>query len=443
MRRVSLITLGFTVGCALALPAAAQDSFDLLGIDSRSAAMGGAMTAEADGFASVYHQPANLSFCRGSSVSARASYLMYGLKVDVGPDDIEPEQLDNRLGMTLGGCLKLPHNLAIGLSVDTGATNLLGLQVSTPNAKPIWLMYGPALLKPTIQFAASYRILDNLSVGLGVSATLNVGMGLSAGVPLFEDGTVQVGIDTQATPAVGLLAGVAYRPGPVKLGLTYRGAHYVQLKATMPINLDGGSDLAIIDMRLANGYVPHQVALGVSVDPIPALTLAADVTWHHWSGYTGKAGGFGPYVQVVPGASDALPDEANGADLLDYAVASLVFSDTIAPRVGLEYRFKELLAFRAGYHYRMSPYRNPTGGTTNLMDANVHTPSLGLGLDHLVGKKGMPKEDRKHRMSLDLSGRMGLLEGLAVSQPAQDQYAAFSFAGGVYDIGLTGTYAWR
>jgi long-subunit fatty acid transport protein len=432
--------LGALLAC-LAGPAWAQDSFELLAVDAASAALGGAVTATSEGFASVYYDPANLAFCKDSSVGVRAGYLMHGLDVTVPEGDPAAKGTPNRLGLTAGGCLRLPHALALGVAIDMSG-NLLGLDVSTPNAQPRWLMYGSALQRPTIQAALAWAPREDLALGIGISASVAAEIGLAAGLPVFEDGTVQVEIASKARAVAGVIAGVSYRPKRVKLGLTYRQAHYIHLQARTPIRLDEDDAVAIVDLSLASPYTPHQVALGVAVDPIPSLTLMADLTWYHWSGYTGREGGFGPYIQAVPGTSEDLPEEANAADLLEYADVALVFRDTFSPRVGVEYRWRERLAVRGGYHYRMSPYPMPSG-ETNLLDRDTHTGSVGVGYTLRVGAKGEAWEERRHRLTVDGYGRIGVLGTALVEEAGRGQYARVVYGGEVFDVGVALTYGWR
>ncbi|HCU24390.1 MAG TPA: hypothetical protein DF383_05170 [Deltaproteobacteria bacterium] len=179
--------------------------------------------------------------------------------------------------------------------------------------------------------AASYRVLDNLSVGLGLdinyaffqsdSATLAPGFPETAGTNR-----------TDSALGIGGRIGILYKPiKMLSLGLTYVTRQHFQ-------RFDRYSDLIPTGLDL-----PQEFAFGLSVVPMEGLTVLTDFRWIDWSsGFIG---------------SDLA---AGGLEWRDQYVFAGGVDYNLDPKLGLP------IAIRVGYNYGRSPI-TPKNAFRNLV----------------------------------------------------------------------------
>jgi long-chain fatty acid transport protein len=170
------------------------------------------------------------------------------------------------------------------------------------------------------------------------------------------------------------------------LGVTYRGQSNLDLN--IEALLDGIVDFAGIEVPLLYeleastiaGFTPQQVAMGLTFTRVEDLSINFDLTWVNWSAYESPTAELLARLEVdpPPGTPVELPDEPEPTVLVPPE-----FSDRFVPRAGIEYRgarfAKVEVPARVGYVYERSPVPDQPG-VTNLIDADRHTVTVGLGV---------------------------------------------------------------
>ena len=198
--------------------------------------------------------------------------------------------------------------------------------------------------------AASYRVLKNLSIGVGLdidyaffqsdSATLATGFPETAGTNR-----------TDSALGIGGRFGLIYKPlKMLQLGVTYVTRQHFQ-------RFDRYADLIPTGLDL-----PQEVAFGLAITPFEGATLLTDFRWLDWSsGFLGK------------------PLAAGGLQWRDQFIFAGGFDYSFYPK------FHFPLAVRMGYNYGRSPI-TPTNAFQNLLIPLPIEQHLTSGLTFDVNK---------------------------------------------------------
>ena len=376
------------VTCLLLVPRLGLASMvDLYGWGSRASALGGAFTALADDFTAVYYNPAGLMYPRTLET---AFPNRKGIQFDFGYVYGEPRlyvQDPNKrrqaedYGSTTGPYLGITIDpvdfhgtfrrkmFAFGLGLYLPVDHLLYYGRYFPEERRYPFFYDYSMrfvLLPGI----AVEVLPRLSLGLGLQmlarlhtdtlGTVHVSLDrllsqealITGRIPLERE-NVRLGEFEDLTLNLAPIIGVQYRPTPwIRFGLVYRGENYVNdFGLTNPI-INLGDILAFeqgYQFKFVRFFTPHQVFLGIAWLPAPKLTVSLDTGWLDWSDFHD--------------IEASKPDPS--------------FRDTWMPRLGAEYRWKEVWFFRAGYFYYASPVPEQKG-VTNFLDNDRHVFSTGL-----------------------------------------------------------------
>ena len=123
------------------------------------------------------------------------------------------------------------------------------------------------------------------------------------------------------------------------------------------------------------------------------------------------------------------------------------FRDVVVPRLGAEYRIlDDDLALRAGYHYRAAIAPVPSQ-TSNLLDSDVHSISLGGGYffgdrpDEMTEPATGP-HIRGANGSIDVFVRVQHMKSRNVTRTEAGPLDVYSFGGNVLDAGLQLSIGW-
>lgn len=180
--------------------------------------------------------------------------------------------------------------------------------------------------------SASYKILDNLSIGVGLdinyaffqsdSATLQPGLPETAGTNR-----------TDSALGIGGRIGLLYKPiKMLRIGVTYVTRQHFQQFERYTDLINGGLDL------------PQEVAFGLAVEPFSGFMVQTDFRWLNWSG----AGFLGQ----------------------DLALGGVEWRDQYIFAGGINYDFYKHFDFplqlRVGYNYGRSPI-TPKNAFRNLI----------------------------------------------------------------------------
>jgi len=399
--RNGAVAILFTALIGHAVTARANTPEDIQGVGARNNGMGGGATASASDFTAAYYNPAGLSRCADSHIGVDIRHTVYGLHVrrigaDAPPESPKPTRDQTRV--TSGLCLHLPYNITMGFMLGIGLQNQMTLDLSQPNSRPQWIMYGETLEQLSIALGFSYKPIEQLSLGFGGSVLINTDLSFGATVPVAVDNdgdgfTDPLGVNLRlnVVPTGAPYLGVHFQPIPqLRLGATFRGAMYLNLDvpATIRANALGGIELPIpVQVQGVGWYTPRQLAVGVAVDPVRDLTLTADVTFYNWGAL---ANSYYPFLAVKPQSGY----DSGVVGALGYQrMGKPGWHNIVQPRLGGEVRILDSrLAIRAGYSFRPSALPNPGTRTmlsndgfsriqniTTLLDTSVHTISAGLG----------------------------------------------------------------
>jgi len=325
---------GLCVAVAIALawaPSAQASPEDLFGWGPRSPAMGGTGAASSYGADATYTNPALLSLVHHNVLTlgyAGAVFDMHadgvGLPGRVSALPAKGYVVGAEVPIPFGGILR--DRVAVGMAFYTPTDALLRGNILYPETPEFPLLADRAQ-------SLAVRIGTGVDIGYGI----RVGVGVAALAALVGSidvistaGAVGAKVDDQLiatyAPTVGLAYDLPFDRAPDgstrwRIGATWRG----KLDATFGVNVDA-SKLSTINLPVFNiagvaQYDPEELAIEVA-HVRDGWTVAAGITWKHWSAYPGV---FEPTI-ICPADTDC-------AALTPPVIA---YSDNIVPRVGAE-----------------------------------------------------------------------------------------------------------
>jgi long-subunit fatty acid transport protein len=351
MRTLALCACAVAFAWASSARASPEDIF---GWGPRSPAMGGTGVATATGVDATYTNPALLSLIHENKLTLGFAGATFDLHAD-GP------QLPGRVsalpaqGYVVGVAVPIPFG---GILRDRIAT---GFAFYTPTDA---LVRGRILYPETPDFPLLADRTQSIAVRIGAGADIGYGIRVGAGVAALANlvgsidvvstgGIIGSKVDDQLiatyAPAVGLAWDLPFDLGRDgrprwRIGASYRGS----IGATFGVNVDA-SKLSTLNLPVFNiagvaQYDPDEFAFEVA-HVRDGWTVAAGVTWKHWSAYPGV---FEPTV-LCPA----------GSDCAALTPPPIGFSNTIVPRLGAEKHWalpqQAAIRLRAGFFYEPTP----------------------------------------------------------------------------------------
>lgn len=460
-RGVHPASLGPSARCAgvlaalLLAPAGVRASVpDSYGFGSRSTAMAGAVTADAADFSACYYNPAGLVAAPGVEVSAGYMYNWQNLRIN----DVDNEVADVH---GLMGGLVAPGELfgvpfAFGIAVhlpDNGISYIHARRQGVPR----WELYDTRAQLLYLSANIAIGLFDAIEIGGGIaylSATRgSFGIRGRADINFPYESQLQHEVDADLTAVRFAQLGLRVPLGEWgAIGATYRGQSNLDLE--IDAHLEGVVDFSGIDVPLLYeletktiaSFTPHQVALGVSLQRVDFLRINFDLTWMHWSGYESPTAKIKARLDVQPpeGVSVELPGEPAPT-----VIVPPEFEDRFVPRIGVEYRIPAYgepravhghdeprvlleIPLRAGYVFEHSPIPEQSG-VTNLVDADRHTITVGLGA--IINA---PAEELGGSLHVDVHGMFSVLpERVTIKDNAADFIGDYHADGEIFGIGST------
>lgn len=424
----------------MSLPTVAQATVpDQYGFGSRSTAMAGAVTADAKDFSAGYYNPAGIAEAEGIELSLGYMYNVQNLTVngaDNGVDDVHGIVF----GLVAPGELfDVPFAFSVGVHLpDNGLSYINARRQGVPR----WELYDTRVQLLYLEACLAIRPWEFIEVGGGIgylTATRGTfGIRGRADIITPFDSQLEHEVDADLTAVRFPQAGIRLLlDGWGALGVTYRGQSNLNLNISAV--LDGIVDFAGIEVPLLYeleastfaGFTPQQVAMGVSFTRLRDLSVNFDLTWVNWAAYESPTAELLARLEAEPppGTPVELPDEPVPTELIPPE-----FSDRFVPRAGIEYRgarfAKVEVPARIGYAFEKSPVPDQPG-ITNLIDADRHTLTLGLGV--LLKE---PFGDVLGAMSLDAHGMFSFLpkRRFFKDNPA-DFIGDYSAAGTIFGAG--------
>jgi hypothetical protein len=452
MRRLAASAIGIALG--IGLGEAHANEPDAYGLGSRSAAMGGAVAADATDFSANYYNPAALASARGVSVSVGYVHVWNRLRTN-GRDN----KVANAHGL-VGGLVApgkifgVPFAFGIGTYIpDAGLSRIKALRQETPR----WALYDERASILFLSANLAVKPLRWLEIGGGLTflaatnGRFSIGGKADIQQPYRSKLTHEVDADLTSIryPEVGLRV---LLPGLGAIALAYRGE--TKLKLSIDAHLAG--DLSFLGIqvpllydlasRTIDAFLPQQFVLGLSFQRVERLRVNADLTFVNWAAYESPTARTSAHleVQVPPGFPVTLP-----ADPKPTQVIPPGFKNRLVPRFGVEYvvpaaggmrrvsgddqehRLLEI-PLRAGYAFEKSPVP-PQTGVTNFVDADRHTISLGVGIVLNAPGAVLPGS-----LVLDLHGQLSLLpERVTRKDNPADFIGSYRAGGSMYGLGST------
>jgi len=326
--------------------------------------MGGAGTALIQDGAAVFFNPGGMSFLAGNSIN-----------LGVTPTIENGQFLDKNTG--LSARTKSPVSFPFAGYAVFGAKDSsklkFGIGVYTPFGSTVqwedgWmgrfaltrLQLQSIFFQPTV----SYKITNKLGIGAGfVYATGKVN--LQKDIPVVDaSGTYGHAELNGKASGYGFNAGIYYKPTEkLSIGLTYRSQ--VNMKVT------SGDATFTVPASLASNFpngkftaslpLPQVATLGFGFAVNSKLSLALDINYVGWKVY------------------DTLSfDYANNTPSLADTKSARVYKNTMAFRLGGQYKVTEAFAVRLGIAYGLSPIQSGYV-TPETPDANRVNFTLGIG----------------------------------------------------------------
>ncbi|MCP5467912.1 MAG: outer membrane protein transport protein [Deltaproteobacteria bacterium] len=282
--KIKNASLAISLLSTLAMPFAAHatNGLRLIGVGPTSVGMGGGAVAKPQTSTSIYINPAGMN---DTANMADLNFLI-GLPNTTMDSSLAPA--GNPSAVAVGGeddLILLPNGSATfgfmennKLTIGLGTFLTSGFQVEFPVSRlPAALTgnqydtsgrYANFKMIP----AVSYRVLDNLSIGVGLDVNysfLNADLGTS--LPGFPQTAGRGRFD----PAFGIggRIGIIYKPiDMLQLGVNYSTRQYYQEFKRYSDVLKESLDM------------PQEVNVGVALTPQEALLLTMDFRWINWSG---------------------------------------------------------------------------------------------------------------------------------------------------------------
>ncbi len=378
--------------CAAALVAApslahANTPEDVYGASARTIAMGGAGTALPGDYSAVHYNPAGLSHCQSDLLTLDVSYISHHLAFtdeDTGRlEPLVPKRTRNQTRIMLGACLDLPFDITAGLGLGFGTPGAIRLDQQTASEQPNFVMYGENHEQLSVGLGFSWRASRTLSIGAGFAALFESQLPLTADLPILEPDptdpsgyrpvgfSLGIGLGAKLAARAGLL----WTPSPrFRIGAAYRAPLFHDLDVDANITAKLIIEIPVpVHVDSLGWFSPRQLSAGASGEPVPNLTLTADVTYYRWGELRTKDSSY-PFLNMY----SLDPDGASGALVFPRPIRS-GWKNNVAWRAGGELRtHDDDVKIRVGGGYRTRAVNSADDSNVNLLDAPVVTGSAGV-----------------------------------------------------------------
>jgi hypothetical protein len=399
MARIGLGRGAAVAGACLALLVAADANaspFELYGAGARGAALGNAMTAEASGADAVFYNVAGLARAiPGVSIgfmvgTDNARILLndrpggyeipdFGSSTPTVPSDatLQERRDSDAMGtfgtVTLGAVTGLGSpRLRLGFLMSAPAFGVDGSSTRFSDERErlfsnalAYELIGSRVRRLDIEAGVAYRVLDNLSIGLGM--TLQPKASTVNGVYL-ENATDQSQVDINLSQSSGFSAG--FTAGALlelsdwmRLGLSFRQGIGFDIDGENTIQIRGLSEEDVDEYPIRQQLAwrpqssPTMATAGAATD-LGKSTVLFDMRYTVWSGYRDSQG------------------EKAG------------FDNTISPRLGLEYHYNDRTTARVGLSFDPTPVPDQVG-RTNYVDNDRGAISVGASHNFEVRERSL------------------------------------------------------
>ena len=422
---------------------ALADQFNLYGYGPRAAAMGGALTADANDYTAVFYNPALL--VTRKEINFGFHFQWYRMLSDVQPKQTTPaldctscnppDAVGYSVGLLFPLAGKVKNRVAVGLGIYLPSAVMLRVSAPDPTT-PYWYRYNSNPERIVVHAGAGIHIVDWLNVGIGVQALADlVGDGADVQVDLFSKIVKKRQLNSYLGTRVSPVFGVNLSPWKrLRFGATFRMEMKLVYEIPAKVDLEGIGTLSFAVVGVAH-YTPHTLAFGVAYDVTDQLTLSLDGEWMNWSAanavgcrpggprFTG--GTCSPYVSLTIDLSGPTLAALGLDSALDLASPQNDpgFSDTLSVRFGGEYRLSERFAARLGVSYRPTPVPKQNVEGTNLLDGTTVGIAGGVGINFPD-----PLEIFQHPIQMDFAVQGAFLLPREAVKPPTDVVPSYTYS---------------
>lgn len=334
-------------------------------------AMAGAFAALANDPTAIFYNPAGLAWVKGTQLSLGGTFIFPAgsLTLPNWPDPTFQKvyQLDQTF---FPPHFYLSKSLGERLTAGIGVFAPYGLGTAWPVNYPLrYICTETSMQTLFINPTLSYKLSDNLALGFGVSyitSELSLDLVRLVTIPEVWTGEVPASLKKAKGDSVGFNAGLLYRRDRLGVGIYWRSGFKVDYSGTL--KLDKMRVPALIQPYLPDsGEVttsfrhPNIFGLGISYQASEKFLLALEGQYYTWNVYD-------RYVIAVNYQGGGTEEETVEEN----------FKNSIILRAGLQYLFRENLAFRAGLIYDQTPQPVESMDPT-LPDASRVAFTLGFG----------------------------------------------------------------
>lgn len=402
--------LAVTIGGVVALTTPAQANiFDTFGAGARSQGMAGAVTALGGDHFSAFHNPAGLVEApAGIGLGITGLFNRTAIRLKPRPTGYDPprygllrpradnEDAPGMSGVLLGFALPLfIDDLVLGGAVllpldgfGHANTHYADEREQAFGNQLQFELLGERMRTEVLSFGLGYRLLDWLSMGVGILVQPQTTTTTDVYTPNAADpGNVDLNLKIEPSARWALTLGLVAEPVRwLRIGVAFQDEMYFGVSGQNRVVIRGESegDPVIQPLNFVSGYSPPRLAVSVAAVDLGGLKAALEGTWRGWSRY------------------------------LDNHGAQTQFENTVEWKLGFEYAVSNRTRLRAGTAWVPTPV--PTqSGRTNYVDNDRVVLSVGAGRDF---------ELSEHQFSVDLGVQLHGLLGAEVNKKkaANGQY---------------------
>lgn len=341
MKKHALVATALMLSASMSFGAGFQVNVQGL----RQVAMGGTGTGWMWDASSIFYNPGGLARLKNVQAYGSVQFLMINTQYVQTPtggySERSKSQVFTPFNVYVGGRLKESGKLALGLGIYTpfGSGHTW-----KDNWEGRYIIQRVSMQTVFFQPTMSYKINDVISVGGGfVYATGNVrfrraipvqdingnegygdlkgrgdGVGLNLGIHIMPTQNLQIGINYRSQVNMSVRKGDANFVVPSALSSSFANTTF---KAEVPL--------------------PQVFSVGIGFRPTPKLTLTADANWVGWK----------PYDTLFF-------DYENNTPTLEDTKAPRNYKNTLALRLGANYKATRKLSVMGGVAYDPSPVTN-------------------------------------------------------------------------------------
>ncbi len=438
MNRLGLAA--FAAALLAASPARANP-LDTFGFGSRGTAMAGAVSADVSDPSANYYNPAGLARAERLEMSIGYFRADHTLRTNGVDNHVDP--VKGLVGGVVapGKILKIPFAFGLGLHLpDDRLSRVRALRQEQPR----WELYDNR--NQRVYVAANLAVSPfpwlQLGGGLSFMSATEGRLDITGSANIFrpEDSDLRHEVDADLTAVRYPQAGARVALGEkAALAVVYRGEFRLDLDLKARLNGDISqltSAYYALEAHSVDAFLPQQVVMGGTWDVFPDLRAGLDLTWVNWAAYVSPVAHLDVKLDIPPPQGGWPPGISPPTTPAPTRVAPLKMHDRVVPHLGVEWRAlrkKHVEGFlRGGLELAKSPVEAQTG-TTNYIDRDRTSYSLGLGVKWAPPQKALPEEIR-----VDVHGQLSeLADGTTSKSSAADLIGDYTAGGHIVNVGAT------